>query len=290
MEVFVISDSKESLIVREYTEGKTMKELSNLYSLSVYQIRKLLQGNGIRLRNRSEIKKNIDENIGSHRVHSLNEDYFKTWSSNMSYILGFIYADGYVIYDEIERKYMLRFGLKTDDVELLLKIREELQYSGEIRLEKTNYQRVDGSSAQSYILAINSKKLVSSLYDLGLYRNKSLTKQFPDVPKEYLGDFLRGYFDGNGSVDSIGENIRVRFSSGSIEFLRSIEEILYEHGLKRRNIYTGKNERKNVHSLEYSSFTETTKIFSIFYKEESNLKLDRKYKRFKKLMNKKMEE
>lgn len=272
---------REEEIVEKYLNGETMKNLSKESGLSVWFIRKILVSNNIELRNRSEIKKNIDKVNKPHRTHTLNEDYFKTWSSNMSYMLGFIYADGYVVYNEKSRKYMLRFGLAEKDLSLLEKIKEELEYSGKIRKEKTNYTRANGECCYSYILAINSKKLVKSLVELGLYNNKSLTKTLPEIPKEFFGDFIRGYFDGNGTIDKVNNSIRVRFASGSKSFLIQLEEYLSSFGVKRQKVYSGKKERENVHTLEYCSDIESLKIYQLMYKDLSSLKLDRKYNLFK---------
>ena len=51
------------------------------------------------------------------------------------------------------------------------------------------------------VLAIVSDKLSSALSKLGGTPRKSLTLEFPKfIPKHLMSHFIRGYFDGDGSV------------------------------------------------------------------------------------------
>jgi len=51
-----------------------------------------------------------------------------------------------------------------------------------------------------YVVYINNEKLYDNLVNLGLTPNKSLTMQFPNVPDEFVRHFIRGCWDGDGSV------------------------------------------------------------------------------------------
>lgn len=42
----------------------------------------------------------------NHKIYDLNENFFETWSFDMAYILGYIYADGNMSKD----KYRLRIS------------------------------------------------------------------------------------------------------------------------------------------------------------------------------------
>ena len=45
-----------------------------------------------------------------------------------------------------------------------------------------------------------SNKLVSDIEKLGVIENKTLVLTFPELPTELVHHFIRGYFDGDGSV------------------------------------------------------------------------------------------
>ncbi|SCC30785.1 Uncharacterized protein BW664_02647 [Bacillus mycoides] len=73
----------KSEMIQLYTEGKSTSEIALLANVSTGYIRMVLK------------EKNVPRRaIGSwKRTYDLKEDYFKTWSNNMAYILGFITAD-----------------------------------------------------------------------------------------------------------------------------------------------------------------------------------------------------
>jgi len=61
------------------------------------------------------------------RKYNINQDYFKTWSNNMSYILGFWFANGYIYNGR-----MFDITLHKKDKYILKKIAEELQFEGNL--------------------------------------------------------------------------------------------------------------------------------------------------------------
>ena len=69
---------------------------------------------------------------------------------------------------------------------------------------KKLYNVIGGSLYQyktHVVLNIRSKKIVSKLSEYGIRKAKSLTLNFPDnITKKYIRHFIRGYFDGDGSI------------------------------------------------------------------------------------------
>lgn len=76
-------------IIELYEEGKSTTELGKLANVSPRYIHMLLSDNNVEKRAHGSWK----------RKYRVNEDYFKTWSNNMAYILGFFAADGMVTRD-----------------------------------------------------------------------------------------------------------------------------------------------------------------------------------------------
>lgn len=121
---------------------------------------------------------------------SVNENYFKKWSANMAYILGFILADGCII----EGTYQgysdaLKFGVQKRDTDILEKIKKELSSEHKISLCK---------NANHF--CITNQTIVNDLKKLGIIYRKSLHENIPNVPKKYVKDFIRGIIDGDGSI------------------------------------------------------------------------------------------
>lgn len=92
----------KSEITQLYTEGKSTSEIATLANVSARYIRMVLTDNNVPRRA-----------IGSwKRKYNITENYFKTWSNNMAYILGFIAADG-VIQKENQYNYFQIGFIKT---------------------------------------------------------------------------------------------------------------------------------------------------------------------------------
>ncbi len=158
------------------------------------------------------------------RKHKLNELFFSTWSPEMAYVLGFWYADGYMRH---EKSYRISFS--SNDLEILEKIRTVVGSDCPIYKIKTD---------DAYSIVFHSKLLYETLESLGGMRRKSKFIRFPEIPKEYIRDFIRGYFDGDGSVHFVQYirtkdkrltiELRTNFTSGSRKFLEDLMEMLHQ--------------------------------------------------------------
>lgn len=141
----------------------------------------------------------------------------------MAYVLGFWYADGYMRH---EKSYRVLFF--SNDRDHLAKIATAMQSKSPISLVANG---VDCGK-----LCLHSKKLYSDLTKLGGIRRKSISLKLPHIPPAYFRDFLRGYFDGDGSVHFISyiatknhkryTNIRSNFTCGDVTFIRNIRNKL----------------------------------------------------------------
>lgn len=155
----------------------------------------------------------------------MDEDFFESWSPVMAYVLGFWFADGYM---RKEKSYRVTFT--SQDKESLIKIRGALGSNHPI----TPYSK--SKENKCYFISFCSKKLYNDLLSLGGVRGKSKIIEFPNVPKSFLPDFIRGYFDGDGSVffvkykrskdGKITKELRTNFTSGSHSFISSLMRLL----------------------------------------------------------------
>jgi intein-encoded DNA endonuclease-like protein len=111
---------------------------------------------------------------------------------------------------------------------------------------------------------------------LGLYPNKSLTASFPKVPKKYFQHFVRGYFDGDGSVrvamkkgsrqQLIINKLSSVFTSGSKDFLQGLAIQLNEVAdIAQVKVY---NSHRS-YMLSYST-SDSVKLFKFMYEKVSN--------------------
>ena len=152
----------------------------------------------------------------------------------MAYVLGFFAADGSMLKNK-RGAHFIEFTI-TDRIVL-----EQIQ-----RVTNSTHRiarRERGSNCKTgYRLQIGSKEWFSDLSQLGFTQNKSSSLLFPKVPKRYFGDFVRGYFDGDGCVYfnrlkySDRKNLRLvlltLFTSGCRSFLESLWHNLQAHGIR----------------------------------------------------------
>ncbi|MFQ6071596.1 MAG: hypothetical protein ACE5KT_02705 [Methanosarcinales archaeon] len=134
--------------------------------------------------------------------YNVNQDFFKKWTPNMSYILGFIYADGCVMDNNTSKR--LKFGLRKKDGELVQKVLDCMESNHKV----TNYRK----HFKEFVIV--NKEIYNDLRKLGVTPRKTFTRKFPDIPDVFVSHFVRGYFDGNGSITFRKRNIYLNHIRG----------------------------------------------------------------------------
>lgn len=175
---------------------------------------------------------------------TVNENYFKTWTPDMAYILGFIFADGNIAWNPEKAYRALTITVAAKDKVHLEKMR--------ILLESTK-PLFYSDLTNSYRLIINNKKVCIDLMNLGVVPRKSLIKEFPDIPIDYICDFIRGYVDGNGTVRYTDRKrssyFEISICCGSIRFLEKLVEVVETNiGIKINIIHS----KENVYTARYT--------------------------------------
>ncbi len=216
----------------------------------------------------------------------VNEKFFSSWGKNMAYVLGYIYADGNLEYSPKIRGRYLR--ISSTDKNTIIKIKKWLSSKHTIVKSKSHWK----NGKDQYLLRIGNSNLYESLMKLGLYPKKSLTIELPKIPKKYIMDFVRGYFDGDGCVYPYiveGKNNKIYarklstiFTSGSKKFLLQLSILLNkEFGLNLIKI----SNNSRSYQLRYST-NDSIKYYKLLYKNcKKGDYLERKYKKFEKFIS-----
>ncbi|MGP4079451.1 LAGLIDADG family homing endonuclease [Pseudalkalibacillus sp. R45] len=238
-------------IISLYKKGESTTRIAELANVSSRYINKLLLKHNVERRPRGHWK----------RKYHFNEDYFKTWSGTMAYILGLFTADGFIS----QQGQTVSIAQKEKDI--LEEIKREL---------KTTQPLYRNKSTGVYMLYMHSKKMKDDLMNLhGLNPCKSNNVEFPYVPQEYLHHFVRGYFDGDGSINFKGYTIV--FVGGSYLFMDTLQRILND----KLNIDTNLVTDKTNYRL-FLSGRKTIQVFAQWIYKDKNLFLERKYLEFMK--------
>lgn len=131
------------------------------------------------------------------RIYNVNDDYFiKIDCEEKAYWLGFLMADGWI--NQRPGQDRLVLDVSSKDKDHLESYKKDLSFEGPVKdfIIKTG-------QFKGYIhsmVSITSQQLVNNLSKYGCTPKKSLTLTFPKLPSKIIHHFIRGYFDGDGSV------------------------------------------------------------------------------------------
>lgn len=199
-----------------------------------------------------------------------NINFFKQFTSNTAYVVGWIASDGCIS----SRGKDVRIALKQTDKKMLEKIADMIEFTGEIGL----YSQYDSRYDKTYhkaTLTLYSKELVQLLTQYKLYPRKSLDLQFPELDDQYLLPFIRGFFDGDGSICRHGPvQWRVSFV-GPQNFLEKLQQVINRICKISAGCITAK---ESIFDLEYSGRGLTDKIMRALYGTSTDEnRLERKF-------------
>lgn len=130
------------------------------------------------------------------KKYKRNSHYFDEINTpNKAYVLGLIYADGcnYI------KKHQMIIGLQERDKYILELIKEDMEYEGPILYSpiRENDKRTMGTST----LQICDKQISRQLEEKGVTQAKTFKIKFPEfISSDLIRHFVRGYFDGDGSI------------------------------------------------------------------------------------------
>ena len=203
---FTITQEKQ--IIDKYIQGKSLREIGKEYDCDPTTVRNILKAYKVETRNYSQARRNF-------LSYSINENSFAYDNKNTAYWLGVMYSDGYI---SKTGKYTNYFGLTINekDLEWLEQFKHFLQYNGKIIRFTSNTTFKKGTKVAR--LLIGNNKIVSDLEKWGVIEKKTFKlKELPST--SFLDDFIRGYIDGDGSLNKKYPNIII---CGTKDLLLSI--------------------------------------------------------------------
>ena len=154
----------------------------------------------------------------------LNQDFFKIWTPKMAWVLGLLFTDGYFH----EPSNTVRLALHPQDTDTLEKVRALIGPYLKIHTRPQFYDRTQNIASLSF----GNAKMADDFRSHGLRQAKSKTMQFPDMPPECVRHFIRGCWDGDGSMSGGGAH----YTCASEPFIDRIALELFEAGIARDKI------------------------------------------------------
>jgi hypothetical protein len=119
-------------------------------------------------------------------------------SHDKAYWLGFIMADGCIIYNKSQGNYYLQIALKEEDSHHL----GILMGYVSPRQETPRHETVSlfGKTYHTCKVTWYSKEMVEDLINHGITPQKTNREKIPPLDAQFESSFWRGYFDGDGGI------------------------------------------------------------------------------------------
>lgn len=245
------SEYIEAEIIRLYKEGNSTCELSDKFNINRSTVQRILIRNNIELRKRTPCHYNIH--------------FFDQYTVESCYWAGFIAADGYVRSD----RNAVTIHLSILDIDHLYKLAKITNFNGNI-LSNNNDCSIT-FAGKWYVEALKNNFNIEprKTFSINISNN---------IPKDMLLHFIRGYFDGDGSITHMNNYLHVSITSGSTELLHQITNYICENGIKIRNKY----EKPKIYDVNKSInyfCNNAYKLIDLLYSNSTEeTRLDRKYK------------
>lgn len=257
------------------------------YLLEGYTQKKAAEMAGINPKNTTYyVKKYNLVVIKKYGFNRVNHEYFDVIDNETkAYLLGFFLADGFLVKNEI------RINNSIDDLEIIELFRKEI--TPESKLIYSNKQTGAIFRKEQITVRLSSVNMSNTLttkYDIIQNKTKHNTFKFNfnTIPVELHRHFIRGYFDGDGSVSFHNNNFNSIFFNFSFVFnskyfTKQISDIFENLFQIKPVIYNCKGKTCDYFSLRFDYKRKRAKkiieIYDYLYKE-SNVFLSRKKIKF----------
>jgi DNA-binding transcriptional regulator WhiA len=253
-----------------YLQGNSMQKVGEKYGFGRRTIEANFKKHGLQSRS----------NKINSRKYSINHDFFENIDNERNaYWLGFMYADGFLSNPEGSKK--VGMSLAIEDKHHIEKFARDIESTYHIK-EYVSHSTY-GSNPYAKLI-VTSDKMFEDLESHGCIQHKTKVIKPPVLMSRDLErHFIRGYFDGDGSLKKCNGNYGYEFGFhvvGTDELLTFISEHLMKNGLVNRITKLEKRRKyQDVSSIRYGGNTQVYNIMSYLY-NKSTIYLDRKYERY----------
>ena len=268
----MFNEEQLSILQHKINNNESIQSMANYFGINRDTLRRIIKENNL-----------YDyENNTSYRKIKGNYNFFENIDTEeKAYWLGFLAADGTVWKDKNGKRSSVCININSKDREHLEKFLKSTGIDSKIydNLVSTGY------SNESCMSRINiySNKMADDLISHGVVQNKSLILEPPvGVPDNLIQHFIRGYFDGDGTINKNTTNNSYNFgmlgTHGMIEWIINWLEL---------DTTIKKDKRTEDRNCYYFQIAGTNKVYHYLTKlyKDSNIYLTRKYDKYLQLKN-----
>lgn len=267
-EARLLSATEKCRICELYNSGLSTVTIGKMYGVNNKPIAVVLEEFGIRRSQKRFVRK-----------YKVDEEYFDVIdTANKAYVVGFLSADGC----NMPSKSTISMSLEESDKEILEEIRQDMK--NEHPLEFIDYSKKHDFGYRyknQYRLLIFSAHMCDTLRQIGVVQNKSLKLEFSQhIPVELVSHYIRGVFDGDGSIgvkniQNYKGTISVSITS-TFNFCKTLQKILFDE-LNIQARVTEAGNHNGITAALYITKKADMKTFLDWIYQDATLYLKRKY-------------
>jgi hypothetical protein len=245
--------TKEQIENVYYNEKLTLKQSARKLKIGYNKFRQYIKEYSIQVK-------------PSRKQYFANDNAFSNWNEKMAYCLGFITGDGHIW----KNRPFFTIGIHENDIKILEYIRDYVSPDSLVRNDPKN---------NKVQICVHSKQIWEDLQKYNANHDKTFNLKIDfDIPEEFWGDYLRGFFDADGCIyytqPKKSPYYTASFSCASKPMLEYIKNRL---GIGRLRCF-----REKYYELSFSQ-SNCLKLYDVMYKNENCFKLERKYEKFLKI-------
>lgn len=213
--------------------------------------------------------------VGGNYNYYTDHTYFDNIDTpSKAYVLGYLIADG-----SITQHHSIRLEAAERDREIVEYVSSQICSNAKIHISDR------GEKGRFVYCYIGASDMYSSMSKWGLIRKKQgANLHFPQLGDGLMPYFIRGYFDGDGSVFVTGGNIKVSICAEKRQAF-DLERILLDQGILDngvKNVIDMSPYGANIFNVRIETSRRVRLFFNYIYStnDETVFRLDRKYQIF----------
>lgn len=239
----------------EHISGQLLSVVAKKYGISTTTIENYMKRNGIVYRNQHG------------RKNFFNQRFFQSIDSEASaYFLGFLFADGHIGSiggSTYTKPCRIIINISQKDRCILEQFMQAIQASGNVHIHDYIPHETTYANHPMSRITLNSTKMAEDLMDLKYAGVKADRSELPNIPKEYIRHFIRGYFEGDGCATTD----TIQFTGYTL-LLNNIAALLnHEINLPLTKVALNYTEKStaNIGDLRYHKYYDRSKLYHYMY-------------------------
>ena len=267
----------ENIYYKYYEKGLSVPKISKLINVPAKALYKSFKKMNLKMRDDSE--KSIK--------CSYDKSYFGDIDTNdKAYWLGFIYADGYILSKRKHSNKKLGISISEKDIHHLEKFRTAI--SGDMNISvysATSGYKIGTKYAR---IIVPGADFSEDLIRHGVLEHKSNILKRPCIKNIFCSHFIRGFFDGNGSIWKSGGKNNNHTPQYSVSFTSTDDVLDYildclidNHVIVRKYNLEKRKSEQIVSSFRFGGNNNIKRFTEYIYSDSNDgNRLDRKYQKY----------